>query len=403
MKLVELIPTLASGKPCLNDRDFYRPPRINQHNAWRVIRVPLRCYQRFMKQSLFSRRALLAGAAACAVPLPATASESSLAALGREKGVEIGSAWGGQGPDAYLRLLDEHCDLIVHEWQLKPRFLKPDQFSAYRFAEADAIADAARARGKKLHGHTLFWHHEPIRWAESTSFSAVRRRYGGFIRDVVSHYADFVSWDVMNEIAEEKTVLRPDFLLDRFGYDFIDFCFRTAHEAAPQARLVLNDYNLECVDRFCNDKRANMLAILRRLKAMGTPVHALGIQSHLSSRWKPGLDATADFIARVADLGFDVYISELDVNDIDFADDIATRDRQVAEAYGAYLSMALSHEAVKRVVFWGLADPASWMIYGDVTRGADARPALFDAGFRPKPAFHAVREALEAAPTHNHR
>lgn len=293
-----------------------------------------------------TRRALLASAgAAFALPAAAAAAnEPTLAELGRAKGIEIGTAWGGRGSRKYRELIAAHCDLIVHEWQLKPRFLKPDQHGPWRFEEADAIASFARARGKKLHGHTLYWHHESIRWAESADLAEAKRLYGGFLRAVVGRYPDFVSWDVMNEIADEKTMMREEPLLARFGFDFIDFCFRTVHEQAPGARLVLNDYNLECVERFCDDKRANMLEILKRLRAVGTPVHALGIQGHLSSRWQPAPGRTADFIARVADLGYEVYISELDVNDIDFSDSQAERDRQVAETYENFLSSVLEHE-----------------------------------------------------------
>lgn len=348
-----------------------------------------------------TRRSLLAGAAACAVaPAARAAGEPSLAALGRAVGVEVGCCWPGGGMPGYLDLIDRHSDLIVHEWQLKPRFLKPDADGPWRFAEADAIAEEARARGKRLHGHTLFWHHEPIGWADSDDFADVQRLYGGFLRTVVARYPDFVSWDVMNEIAEERTVLRDAFLLSRHGYRFIDFCFRTVHEAAPDARLVLNDYNLECGQGFCGDKRANMLAILKRLKAMGTPVHALGIQAHLSSRWTPSPSAAAEFIAEVADLGLEVCISELDVNDVDFADDIATRDRQVADAYESFLDAVLAQPAVRRVVFWGLSDAASWIstFEGGESRGVLARPALFDRFNEPKPAFEAVCRALRAAP-----
>lgn len=344
-----------------------------------------------------SRRAFLAGAGTCLATSQSFATVPSLAEIGRAKGIDIGCAWGGQGPDAYRQILARHCGLIVHEWQMKPRFLRPDQFGTYRFEEADAITDIARRNGQKLHGHALFWHQEPIRWAESVNFDAVKRRYGGFIHDVVGRHPDFVSWDVMAEIIEEKAVLRDEFLLNRFSYDFIDFCFRAAHEASPNASLVINDYNLECNYDYCQTKRGNILSVLERLQAMGTPVHAVGIQAHLSSRWLPGIDLTSDFIAELGELGLEVYISEIDVNDIDFADDIVTRDRQVADMYEDFLTMALRHPNVRRVVFWGMADPVSWMNYGGDDVRADPRPALFDASFTPKPAFEAARRALEAA------
>ena len=346
-----------------------------------------------------TRRGLLAGATALALaPSAAAQNAPSLAALGRAIGVEIGCCWSDQGFPGYLDLVDRHCDLIVHEWQLKPRFLKPRADGPWRFAEADAIASAARARGKRLHGHTLYWHHEPIAWADSEDFATAKQRYGDFIRTVVARYPDAVSWDVMNEIAEERTVLRDTFMLSRHGYDFIDFCFRTAHEAAPEAKLVLNDYNLECGEGFCDAKRANMLEILRKLKAMGTPIHALGIQGHLSSRWPPAPSTTASFIAEVADLGLEVFISEIDVEDVEFDDAITTRDQQVADAYEHFLDAVLVQPAVRRVVFWGLSDAVNWLSVSDVPRVRSARPALFDRFNQPKPAFHAVVCALRAAP-----
>lgn len=358
-----------------------------------------------MKRSMpgtLNRRDLLAGAALLGLTRVAPArDEPSLAALGRAIGVEIGCCWSDAGFPGYAALVERHCDLIVHEWQLKPRFLKPRADAPWRFAEADAIAAAARARGKRLHGHTLYWHHEPIGWADSDDLATAKRRYGTFIRTVVERYPDFVSWDVMNEIAEEGTVLRETAMLSRHGYEFIDFCFRTAHEAAPRAKLVLNDYNLECGPAFCAAKRANMLAILRRLKAMGTPLHALGIQAHLSSRFAPAPAATADFIAEAAGLGLEVYISEIDVNDIDFADATASRDGEVAKAYERFLEAVLAQPAVRRIVFWGLSDAVNWITTWDdpgESRGALARPALFDRFNRPKPAFDAVARALRSAP-----
>ena len=348
----------------------------------------------------FLTQAAASAAAAIAAPAALAGAEPTLSAIGRAKGIEIGSCYYGGGSAGYRDLLRAHCGLLVHEWQLKPRFLRPEMDGPYRFGEADEVARFARGNGLKMHGHTLYWHAEPVLWAERGDFGEVKRRYGGFLRDVVGRYPDIVSWDVMNEIVEERTPLRDDFLLTRFGYDFIDFCFRTVAEAAPEARLVLNDYNLECSRSWCEDKRANMLAVLKTMIARGTPVHALGIQSHLSSRYRPAPRETLAFIERVAELGLDVYISELDVNDIDFDDDIAARDRQVADTYEEFLSAVLRHKAVKRVVFWGISDSASWIVKGGVegSRGADARPALFDANDDPKPAFAAVRRALEAAP-----
>src|SRR5882724_11782387 len=151
-------------------------------------------------------------------------SGASLGELGKARGLEIGCAFSGHMDPEYRRLLAHHCRLIVPEWQLKPRFLRPRRASPYNFSPSDAIAAFAASNKMAFHGHTLFWHEEPIRWAQGKSFERVKRDYGGYIRDVVQHYSQAVSWDVFNEIVEERQPLREEFLIEAFGLQFIDYC-----------------------------------------------------------------------------------------------------------------------------------------------------------------------------------
>jgi endo-1,4-beta-xylanase len=327
----------------------------------------------------------------------------SLKALGRSRGLEIGTAFSGNDDPAYRRLLAYHSGLIVPEWQLKPRFLRPQRTSSYNFAPCDAIHGFAVKNRMKFHGHTLFWHEEPIRWAEGGTLEEVKASYGGFIRDVIAHYSDAESWDVFNEILDERQRYRDEPLIQKYGLQFIDFCFRTAQEAAPRARLSINEYNLECGEGWCRTKQANMTALLRDLKRMGSPIHAIGIQGHLSTIYRASPRATLDMINRIADFGLDVFISELDVNDSTLPQNVAERDRLVAEYYEEFLTAVLSHKAVKRLVFWGISDFDNWVVRGYTTEKrkagtGEARPALFDSNNQPKPAFHAVVRALSAAP-----
>ncbi len=364
-----------------------------------------------------SRRSLIFGAAtaglAACVPKSALDDVSvtgtakklpSLKKLGKARGLEIGTAFSGNEDPAYRRLLAYHSALIVPEWQLKPRFLRPEKASPYNFAPCDAIHRFAVRNRMAFHGHTLFWYEEPIRWAEAGSYEDVKATYGGFIKDVVGHYPDAESWDVFNEIlGEEKQRYRNEPLIQKYGLQFIDFCLRTTQEAAPRARLSINEYNLECGEYWCGTKQAHMTALLRDLKRMGSPIHAVGIQGHLSTVYRASPRATLEMIDRIADQGLDVFISELDVNDSTLPQDIAERDRLVAEYYEEFLTAVLSHKAVKRLVFWGISDFDNWVVrrYTSEKRKVgtgDARPALFDANNQPKPAFDAVVRALTAAP-----
>ena len=349
------------------------------------------------------RRTFLAGAAATAMlGARAQAGVPSLREIGLSRGIDVGSAVAESRNPKYLDILHTHCSLLTPEWQLKPKVLRATADAEYRFGPADEIVAMAAADGQKVHGHSLFWHRQPIAWADSGDFDEVCRLYGGFIRDVVGRYPQIVSWDVFNEVVDDRKPLRGHALLKRFGLDFVEFCFRTAHEAAPAARLAINDHNLACAGRWCGRKQQNMLRTLEVLLERGVPVHAIGIQGHLSSTWKPWPRQTAYFIRRVGELGLDVYLSELDVNDSQLALDAARRDRQIAGYYSDFLGTVLEQPAVKRIVFWGISDSDHWMLRspykGEKRRNGRPRPALFDENDDPKPAFEAVARALSEAP-----
>ena len=144
-----------------------------------------------------------------------------------------------------------------------------------------------------------------------------------------------------------------------------------------------------------------MLAFVDDLLRQGVPLKAVGLQSHLSTRHGLGLEETRAFVRELGARGLEAHLSELDVNDVVLPDDIEARDEGVAAVYRAYLTAMLREPAVKRVVFWGLADSDHWLVReqaDDARPAGRGRPGLFDRELRPKPAFFAVLESLRDAP-----
>jgi endo-1,4-beta-xylanase len=148
--------------------------------------------------------------------------------------------------------------------------------------------------------------------------------------------------------------------------------------------------------------RRNLLVCLKGLKQAKVPIQAVGLQAHLQPQIAFDPRAFDAFLSEIEALGLDIYISELDVNDESFPDDVAERDRKVAETYTRFLGVALKHPRVKRIVLWGMADPYSF--YGPAYKQKHpgttrtARPLLLDADFKRKPAWFAVAQALRDAP-----
>ena len=105
------------------------------------------------------------------------------------------------------------------------------------------------------------------------------------------------------------------------------------------------------------------------------------------------------FIAAVRELGLQVFLSELDVNDRKLPLDEQTRDAAVAATYKEYLERTLADPAVRAVLTWGITDRHTWLDHeGSRSDGQPERPLPFDADYRPKAAAFAVREAFDSRP-----
>jgi len=145
-----------------------------------------------------------------------------------------------------------------------------------------------------------------------------------------------------------------------------------------------------------------LLTCLDGLVESGAPIQAVGLQSHLQPSIPFNPAAFDTFLTEIERRNLDIYISSSNVDDASFPDDIAERDKRVAETYHQFLSIVLPHRRVKRIVTWGMADPYSF--YVALARQKDPgamrlpRPLLLDEKLARKPAWFAVERALREAP-----
>ncbi len=357
-----------------------------------------------------NRRSFLAGAAAsvAAVATPSAQpkpfrTEVSLKALAAEKSLEISTAYyGGRGFNLE-NLIAHHCDIVTPETAMKPEVLAPRRSGKLAFEQMDAIASFCRANALRLHGHALYWHQTQPAWLNDAESGTFVRDYMAYTRKVMTRYADLtVSWDVINEPFSDRALgYRKGPVLDRHGDEFLLFLFRIARRAAPKAKLLINDYGLSCGAAYCQRKRDTALATVERLMKTGLSIDAVGLQAHLLPTQPVHKSTLNAFIRGLGELGLEVYITELDVNDIELPQNIAKRDKLIAAIYSDYLGGVLENDNVKRLGFWGLSDAGHWIVTGHAPfkrKHGAPRPALFDGDLQPKPAFFAVVDALKQAP-----
>ena len=222
----------------------------------------------------------------------------------------------------------------------------------------------------------------------------VCRRYGKRI----------YSYDVVNEAVQPETgeIRSTNVTRALGGEPALDLMFHAARAEAPHAQLVYNDYM--SWERNSEDEThiKGVLKLLEGFRKRGTPVDALGVQSHIRLLKKaPVAEIVREsegpwrrFLDEVVGMGYKLVVTEFDVNDRMAPTAIGPRDRMVADYAKAYLDVMLGYPQLRDVLCWGMCDRYSWLEGFDPR--ADRmrkRGTPYDASFRPKP----LRQAIAAA------
>jgi endo-1,4-beta-xylanase len=288
---------------------------------------------------------------------------------------------------------------------------QPDKFN---FEPPDRYVEFGEKNGMFIVGHCLIWHSQTPKWVfqdadgNPLTREALLKRMRDHIFTIVGRYRGRVNgWDVVNEALNEDGTMRQSPWFKIIGEDYVAKAFEYAKEADPNAELYYNDYSLEN-----EDKRNGAVELVKRLKAQGLKVTAIGTQHHDHMEW-PSVEQIDATLTAFKALGIKVCVTELDVDVLPRATrrptaDVSTRPEAapdlnpykaglpdevqaaLAKRYADIFAAFLRHkDVILRVTFWGVTDRVSWLNNFPV-RGRTNYPLLFDRENKPKPAFDAV-------------
>jgi endo-1,4-beta-xylanase len=339
---------------------------------------------------------LIASLAGAQATTPDGTPAEPLRALAPTHGIAIGAAVAYepiQDEGRYRDVLRREFDVVTPENAMKWDTIHPAR-RRYDFTQADRIVALARRNRMLVRGHNLVWHVQNPPWLDEALASASRHRAIAILRAHIDHVArhfrhDVAQWDVVNEpLSPTDGTLRDSPWLRAIGPDYIPLAFVFAHRAAPHARLYLNEFGLEVA----GPKLDGMVALVASLQAARVPIDGVGFQSHVICLFgcEQALPELGTGLARVAALGVDVAITELDVALVEpaTAQDLAEQ----AATYGTAVDACLAVPRCRTIVSWGFTDRHSWI--ADLLPGIGA--ALpFDADYRPKPAYWAIHDRLQ--------
>jgi len=281
--------------------------------------------------------------------------------------------------------------------------------------------DFATRNGMKVRGHTLVWHQQNPGWLTDGKYTSdeLAQMLEKHIKTVVGHYRGKIfAWDVVNEAFDElhpgelrSTIWRDqpgiglagneaasssparstlDARSSQRSYSYIEQCFRWAHEADPQALLFYNEAEAEVI----NPKSDAIYAMVRDFRQRGVPIDGVGFQMHIANL-HPDVASISANINRFTALGVQVHITEMDVAlPVDPNGNPRPEDLQLqADIYREIASACLSHSGCTAIQTWGFTDKYSWI--GSHSKHTQGAALPFDRDYHPKPAYAALRDALE--------
>ncbi|NNE69782.1 MAG: endo-1,4-beta-xylanase [Rhodothermales bacterium] len=316
--------------------------------------------------------------------------ETTLRALATAKGLHIGAAVAA-GPlasdPAYREVLGTEFSMLTAENVMKMGPLRPTP-QTFSWDNSDALMDFAESNEMTVRGHALVWHQSLPSWVESANWGrqeliAILQEHIGAV--VTRYRGRIAHWDVVNEAVGDDARRRPTLFNEVIGPEYLQMAFEFAHAADPDAKLFYNDYGAEGLGA----KSDAVYALVQELLSTGTPLHGVGLQMHVTASNPPSMDAVRSNIRRLAALGLEVHITEMDVR----IPEPATENGLVAQAqvYNDVLQLCLSEPSCTSLVFWGFTDRHSWVPSFFQGFGA-ALP--FDEDYQPKLAYQVMQQTL---------
>ncbi len=380
-----------------------------------------------MSEPLFTRRGAITGATLAAIPFISAASppqpivafpppNGGLHERAERKGLLIGTTfdYAQFRDDAFIATLRRDCNILVPENGFNWTRTQRQRDLPITFNQVTPVYRLAQQINAKMRLHNLVYDLTTPAWVKelvpTLTPAATEKLLTDYIRAVLSVWGDKVAHvEVVNEPAYDlSSRYRPFVFSEKLGLEYIDIAFHAAHAAAPNAMLFTNAAALEHHERIFDIFRAGMLNLLEGMVKRGVPIHAVGLEAHLTTDRAYRSQNVETFLRRITDLGLKFMITEFDVNDRGITGDVAARDAGVAALAKDFLDTALSFPQCLGIVTWNGADRYSWLRNltkegdGPIDRqradGQPLRPTPLDDAMQRKPLWSAIAAAIDGAP-----
>lgn len=333
---------------------------------------------------------------------------------------------------AMTEIIKHHFNSVTYTNLMKPAYLLDQAGSirndesgnpepAVRFDTVIRGLEFAKANGIQMRGHVLVWHHQTPDWffregyrsgGEYVDRETMLFRLESYIRQVLEFTQErypgvIYAWDVVNEAVENTPGhfetesgynirtrydgTRENLWYRVVGADYVEKAFEYARKyAAPGVKLFYNDYNT-----FQPSKTEAIYRLAAALKERGL-IDGIGMQGYMDLNYpgiRQGRDSFKAALARFAQLGLEIHVTELTIRTPDSSPaSFARQAERYFEVFRTLIEMDTQSGGpaeITSVTVFGLMD--HYLFYRD----DPTTSRLFDGRLQPKPAFYSVLAAAE--------
>lgn len=234
------------------------------------------------------------------------------------------------------------------------------------WTDLDTLYRYCKRNGLVFKHHCFVWGQSQPSWITNLSAAEQREEVEEWIRLFCERYPDVRYIDVVNEPVNAPAPYRAALGGNgTTGWDWVVWVFEKARQYAPQAKLILNEY-----DVLKGDDINSYLQVINVLKARNL-LDAIGEQAHFLEGTSQTTIKTN--LKRLTDTGIPVYITELDLQDTDNAKQNAL--------YQKVFPLFWETTQIKGVTLWGYKKGTMWRKDG----------WLVDSSFVERPAMKWLR------------
>jgi len=301
----------------------------------------------------------------------------------------------------YDKQVKANFNILVAENEMKFDAIEPQQ-GIFNFTDPDLLVAYGQKYHMQVRGHNFCWHSQLPSWitAGFTNGVANGKFTRGSLMAILKHHIDTIvgrykgkvqEWDVVNEPFNDGSgTLRNSIWQQVIGNDYIDSAFVWTHRDDPQAKLYINDYNVEYLG---TPKADSIFNYLKSMRKRNIPITGGGFQCHFTCNTINFKSIDAN-MKRYAAAGLEAIITELD--DRILVTNYNTNSElwlgYQAEDYRQMIDLCLNNPNAKTFVMWGFTDRYSWI--PQFTSYTYDYALIFNGSYVPKPAYTSILNEL---------